>query len=1205
MDAQYDEERVIPAALAQACGVLTAGFGLSALVGWMAGIPLLSTFGQNKIPMAPSTALLFLLYGSLIVFHVRMPQNRRVRRLGILSASFGMIVSLLLFFLSSFGIHSKVEHLGFQITGTINGAPIGHMSPVTAFCFTLAGLTFLLLLTSSCDRRKRIMVAVLGGAVTLIISTIFLVGYILGGPLLSGSEVIPSPLTTNLAFFGLVTALILLSGLQAWPEKRVADAANGRATFTLILIFILTATGLFTAGYLYFRNYQKHFRAEVERQLIAIAELKVNELAQWRGERLGDASIFFHNAHFNVLVQRFLTNPEDAHAHNRLRTWLDKVQAANWYDRIFLLDSHGVLQVSVPEMTKPVSAFLSQNAADALRTGQIIFLDFHRDTPDDPIHLLIVVPLIDVENGNQPLGVLVLYIDPETYLYPFITRWPTLSQTAETLLVRRDGNDALYLNEFRHKKNTALVLRSSLDNKNIPAVKAALGQEGIVEGTDYRGVPVIAAVYAVPDSPWFLVARMDVAEINAPLWKRLWELSGLIVTLLVGAGVLTRLLWWDQRARFYRQRYEAAEALSASEIRYRRLFEAAKDGILILDAETGMILDVNPFLCELLGYAYEKFLGKRLWELGYFKDIAANQGKFEELLYKKYVRYEDLPLETIDGRWVEVEFVSNIYQVNHHNIIQCNIRDITERKRVEEKLKHSENLYRSLVDNIPQCIIRKDLEGRFTFVDHSFCRLLGRSPEEIVGKTDFDFYPPQLAEKFRKDDRHVIETRTIFESEEENILPSGEVRYVHVIKVPIIDSSGEIVGVQCIFGDITNRKRAEVEHMMLEAQLRQMQKMEAVGRLAGGVAHDFNNLIMVIQGYADLLAHRMSHDSDAQSDIEEISKAAERAASITRQLLAFARKQTVSPVVLDLNHSVSEMLKMLQRLIGEDIDLVWKPSPDLWQVKIDPSQLDQVLANLAVNARDAIAGVGKVTIETTNASFDEAYCADHAGFFPGEFVQLAVSDDGCGMDKETLTKIFEPFFTTKGIGKGTGLGLATIYGIVKQNDGYINVYSEPGEGTTFKIYLPRCRDETDIIPTEHGKEAVRMGTETALIVEDDRSILNLGKRYLEGLGYTVLTANTPNEAIRQTEEYSNEIHLLITDVIMPEMNGRELAERLVSIKPEMKCLYMSGYTANVIAHHGVLEAGVHFVQKPFSMETLAAKVGEALERTGKGWPPAG
>lgn len=388
--------------------------------------------------------------------------------------------------------------------------------------------------------------------------------------------------------------------------------------------------------------------------------------------------------------------------------------------------------------------------------------------------------------------------------------------------------------------------------------------------------------------------------------------------------------------------------------------------------------------------------------------------------------------------------------------------------------------------------------------------------------------------------------------------------------------------------DITERKK-------MEEQLRQSQKIEAVGQLAGSIAHDFNNMLGVILGHTEMALEKIDPTESLFTGLRAVQQAAERSAALTRQLLAFARKQTIAPKVIDLNETVAGMLKMLHRLIGENIDLLWKPGGNHHPVKVDPSQIDQILANLCVNARDAIAGVGKITIETNVISFDEAYCAEHVGFRPGEYIHLAVSDDGCGMDRETLDHIFEPFFTTKEQGKGTGLGLASVYGAVKQNNGFINVYSEPSLGTTVRIYLPRYTAKSANVSEEAPDHPAEPGNETILLVEDELEILKMTTMMLGMLGYTVVAASTPREAIRLAHENSDRIDLLMTDVVMPEMNGRDLAGNLLNRYPGLKCLFMSGYTANVIAHHGVLDEGVHFIQKPFSKKELGVKLREALE----------
>ena len=409
------------------------------------------------------------------------------------------------------------------------------------------------------------------------------------------------------------------------------------------------------------------------------------------------------------------------------------------------------------------------------------------------------------------------------------------------------------------------------------------------------------------------------------------------------------------------------------------------------------------------------------------------------------------------------------------------------------------------------------------------------------------------------------------------------------------DASGAITHVHGSVQDITPAKLAEAKHARLEVQLRQAQKMDAVGQLAGGVAHDFNNMLGVILIHANLTLESLDADDPRRDDVQQIVDGAKRSAALTRQLLAFARKQTIAPETIDLNEAIGSLLKMLARLIGEHIELRFKPAADLSPVLMDAAQVDQILANLAVNARDAIAGTGTLSIETRNVSFDQQHCELHAGHLPGRFVEVSVSDDGAGMDKATQARLFEPFFTTKQVGMGTGLGLATVYGIVKQNRGFITVYSEVGHGSTFRVYLPRSDGP---LAAERGPAkapVLRRGTETVLLVEDEEALLQVVKRLLVSLGYTVIAAKSPREALALAGGQQT-IQLLITDVIMPQMTGREVWQSVSRARPEAKCLFMSGYSADVISRHGVLDERVNFIQKPFTLEALAEGVRTALER---------
>jgi PAS domain S-box-containing protein len=520
--------------------------------------------------------------------------------------------------------------------------------------------------------------------------------------------------------------------------------------------------------------------------------------------------------------------------------------------------------------------------------------------------------------------------------------------------------------------------------------------------------------------------------------------------------------------------------------------------------------------------------------------------------------------------------------------------DITDRKRAEVQLQKSEEQFRNLYDEAPVGYFEYDLQGNITRMNQRYLKMLGYTAEEMIGQPCWKFIVDesareQILDKLRGVRPPAVGLERIYRRKDGTTFP------VLFEDRVLLEEDCHIRGIRTAIQDITERKHAEDEREKLQAQLTQAQKMESVGRLAGGVAHDFNNMLGVIFGHTEMALDDADPAAPLYASLQAIQDAAERSAALTRQLLAFARKQTVAPKVIDINKTVAGMLNMLRRLIGEDIDLLWCPGEDLPSVKIDPAQIDQLLANLCVNARDAIEGVGKITIETDRKTFDAAYCADHIGFLPGEYLLLTVSDDGCGMDQVVLNQIFEPFFTTKEQGKGTGLGLASVFGMVKQNNGYINVYSEPGQGTTFKIYLPAFASKSAWVAEKEQELSTEHGHETVLLVEDEPAILKMTTMMLIRLGYTVVAAATPGEAIRLALEYRGQIDLLMTDVVMPEMNGRELAGNLLSHYPDLKRLFMSGYTADVIAHHGVLDEGVHFIQKPFSMKDLGGKLRETLE----------
>ncbi|MFZ0580558.1 MAG: PAS domain S-box protein [Candidatus Acidiferrales bacterium] len=507
-----------------------------------------------------------------------------------------------------------------------------------------------------------------------------------------------------------------------------------------------------------------------------------------------------------------------------------------------------------------------------------------------------------------------------------------------------------------------------------------------------------------------------------------------------------------------------------------------------------------------------------------------------------------------------------------------------ERKRAEEKIRESEARLRVLVEQLPAVLwtVGKDL--RFTSALGAGLARLGLKPNQIVGVSLMDYFETN-DQTFLPIAAHRRATKG--EPVTFHVEWKGGSYTCHV--EPLRTAEGELQGAICMALDITDRKQ-------LEEQLRQAQKMEAVGRLAGGIAHDFNNLLMVIQGYADLMTERLAEGDPLRRNAEQIQTASQRATSLTRQLLAFSRKQMLAPKVLNVQSVVVEMEKILRRLIGEDIQLETSSAPDLGLIKADRSQIEQVILNLAVNARDAMPEGGRLTIETANVELDKAAAHPPAVLSPGKYVMLAVTDNGCGMDAETQAHIFEPFFTTKEKGKGTGLGLATVYGIVKQSGGYVWVYSEPGRGTSFKVYLPRIEDEQTARGRDNKIEAKALprGSETVLLVEDEKGVRELAREYLELTGYTVIAAEDGHTALELAAMHVGPIQLLMTDVVMPGISGRELAGRVKTIRPEIKVLFMSGYTDQAVVHHGILDTDAALLQKPFTMAALAAKLREIL-----------
>jgi two-component system, cell cycle sensor histidine kinase and response regulator CckA len=1256
-----------------------------------------------------------------------------------------------------------------------------------------------------------------------------------------------------------------------------------KATLSVMLLALLFGGGWF------YRLQEQTLRRQKETDLSAVVRLKAQQIKVWREDRLGDAAVLQENPLFVKAVARFQADPRDENTMD-IRALFYSLSKRHSYADVLLVDPDGRVRLSLSGKTEVHSGYATALAA-ALRDRKPEFADLHTEAQNPTPRISVIAPLFTGdEQASKPVGAVILVCDASQFLYPAVQSWPTFTKTSETLLVRREGDDVLFLNDLRHKPGTALKLRIPLSRTDVPAVMAVLGQEGVVTGKDYRGVEVLSVILPVPDSPWFMVGKIDATEAFAegrfrsvlilglfigmvgmmvllglvvrqreqkkhyrelyrsesslraiverhsitlkaigdaviatdargrvellnPVAERLtgWSVEeargrpleevfrivnektraevenpvarvlreGVVVglanhTLLIAKDGVERPIadsgapmraddgtiigvvlvfrdqsveWMSQRLTqvrldliayaaahtldelvtktldeigsfldspigFYHflesdqktlslrqwstrtlefcraegtglhysidqagvwvdcvkerkpvihndyfslehkkgmpeghaevvrelvapvmregkivaivgvgnkpvdytekdaetvsyladvtweilERRRAEEALLASEEKFRLAFMTSPDAINLNRVYDGMYLDSNDGFAKIMGYAREDVIGKNSLELNIWDDPKDRERLVATLERQGVVENMEAGFRGKDGR-IRIGLMSAcVYRINQEDVILSITRDITELKRAETALRESEELYRTLVSLSPDAISVVDMNGSLIFASPKGTQMFGDAPDgEFLGRSIFSWVAPEDHKKASANIQRLIREGTLAGAEYTLIKNDGT-RFIGEVNAAVIHSpDGSPMSMIVITRDVTERKQEQEEKEKLEAQLFQAQKMESVGRLAGGVAHDFNNMLGVIIGRAEMALNEGVSTDELHNNLKEILNAGLRSADLTRQLLAFARKQTAVPKILDMNDTISGMLKMLRRLIGEDIDLFWAPELDLWKVKIDPSQVDQILANLVVNARDAISGVGAITMRTENIVIDDSVRAETPEFIPGKYVLLTVSDNGTGMSKEVRENIFEPFFTTKELGKGTGLGLSTVYGIVKQNDGFIYVVSEPGKGTTFKIYMPRFEVETAQAATEEVAGMPPTGIETILMVEDDEPILNLGKMMLERLGYTVLAAQTPVQAINLVAEHPGEIHLLITDIVMPGMNGRELAKQLGAVRPKLKCLYMSGYTADLIAHRGILDEGLNFIQKPFCSDDFAEKVRQVLD----------
>lgn len=1077
-----------PSTLILICGSLATGIGFVALLGWFTGLPMLSSLGASRIPMAPSTALLFLLYGLGVIILSRPSSGRAASRTCMVIAAVCVFSSLLLFILSCMGIHPDAEHLGFRIAGTLDGAPIGHMSPVTAFCFLMAGLSFLASFSASTGRTRPASVAFWSSFLVVLSGLVLLLAYLFGSPLLYGSRVIPPALPTSLAFLLLGTALLAYSGQRIWPLSGMSDKAGTRSAYVLFMIFILLVSGIGIAGYLYLQNYEKEYRVGVEQQLSSIAELKVSDLVQYRRERLGDASLLYKNDHFSDMVQRFFLNPDSAQERRQVHDWLKKLQTHYQFDYVRLLDAGGITRLSEPAGLPPVSAHCLQRIADVMRTQEIAFQDFHLNEHHQKPYLSILVPILATDGDKRSIGTVILRIDPETYLYPFINHWPSPSRTAETLIIRREGSDVLFLNELRFRKNAALRLRIPLERKEVIAVQAALGRNGIVEGVDYSGVPVLASVRAVPDSPWVLIARMGVDEIYAPLRQQLWTIIALIGALLIGAGTGTALLWRQQHVRFYRERYVATEELRKSE---RLLSESQRLGHIgsFLYDKTGL-LSWSEELYRLYGVLPETFTPtmESFLRLIHTDDQSAMQDWLAACASGSKPDALDFRIIKPDGT---ISFVRGwgdaaLDAENRLIYLTGTVQDITEQKHAEEVLREKEEFNREVLNSLDFSVAVLDRDGHIIAINKEWERFAqqngGATDKTGVGINYLDTCRVDAPDALNGLQAILNGALEHFELEYPCDSPRGK-RWFVMKTSPLTKQRGGLIVAHI---NITARKRMEEElenySMELEARVQQRTKeleektiqAEAANRaksdFLANMSHELRTPLNSIIGFSEILEDGMAGPiADNQKELlNDISTSGKRLLSLINDILDLstveAGKMQLELSEFNLEEIIDGSLVMFkEKAMKHTITIAAEVEAGIGAIVADERKLKQVLFNLLSNAFKFSPDGGSVSVAARQMVSDVGLgigreSKPQSPNRDRSYLQISVTDTGIGISPEDQNKLFQPFQQIDSALSrkyaGTGLGLNLCKRFVELHEGRIWVESVEGKGSKFTFAIP-------------------------------------------------------------------------------------------------------------------------------------------------------
>ncbi len=1120
---------------------------------------------------------------------------------------------------------------------------------------------------------------------------------------------------TSVLLFSLLsrysTHLSALPALPAYLSRAGNDKSGLRR---LIIIFLFLTLGIALIGWTTFNALSNSLKQRQNAELMATAELKTRQVEDWLAERRVDIIQQAEGILFRDAFQRWRSGGDNRLGellHERLESILQNYGLLS----IELLDMSGQRLLTAGDFRKE-DIYTDALIRQAVRQKEPLLIDIHRHFENDPYSFAFIGVIREPKSLSDPIGLLIYHITADRYLYPMIQSWPRPSSSGEILIVRREGNEVVFLNRLRHTDKPPLSIRFPLSKPDLPAAMAILHGPGLYEGRDYRGVPVLTAFRQVIGTPWMLVAKIDQAEVYLGIKQLALVSTVLTLAVILACGTLLLFIWRQQRM-------QEALALHESEERFRVMYESSQDAIMTLEPPDWNFTAGNPATIALfVAKDEDEFIHTAPWNLSpeYQPDGVASAVKAKEMIdaaMEKGSHFFEWTHKRISGEsflatvllnrmtaggqtfltatvrditdsrkaedsllrakqdWERTfDSVTDLIAIidTHHRILRTNkamadrlkitpgecigltcyehvhgtsappdfcphsrtmsdgcqhveevhekrlggiftvtttpifddngqilgsvhvAQDITERKRVEEQKEQYHHRLESILEAAGEGIFGLDEKGEITFVNAAALKLFGQTQEDLIGCRSHEVFHSYRQDGAEYEWADCPNRKTLLDGktrwgEEPYFRKDGTAFPVEYNCTSILEAE-RVVGVVVTFRDMTDRKK-------LEDQYRQAQKMEAIGQLAGGVAHDFNNILSAIIGYGNLAEMKLPDDNPVRHDLEQILQAAERATALTQSLLAFSRKQPLKMEVIGLNTLIKRFEKFLLRLLREDIEMKTRYSEMELLVSADRGQLEQIIMNLVSNARDAMPGKGELVIETRPVVMDEEFITSHGYGRTGNFAMISVSDTGIGMDEQTRRKIFEPFFTTKEQGKGTGLGLATVYGIVKSHNGFIDVYSEPDNGTTFKIYFPVVRQAEGLNEPEQQKPIpLKGGTETILLAEDDLSLRKLTSTILGHMGYTVIEAADGNEAVARFIENRDAVRLVILDGIMPGMNGKEVYKEITALSPNMRSIFMSGYAEDIFTKDGIPVHEEDFLQKPVKPSELLNKVREVLDR---------